>query len=256
MTDHDLTNETHRAECAECAATWAELEAIAAEARTLPTLTPSRDLWAGIEARLGARPGELADGASTSAPVAAAASRPAGGAMARAERRWPARVALRYAAAAALLMTVTATVTWRIATDPELGPVAQGPGDERPAVEAREPRAAAEGVAEAPVDGPAEPSGLDRAAVLREAGYEPQFEQMDLEISGLQTLLERRRRQLDPATIEVLERNLALIDQAIAESRAALARDPASQFLASRLARSYTTKLTLLRSTATMPSGT
>ena len=40
-----------------------------------------------------------------------------------------------------------------------------------------------------------------------------------------------------------------------AESRAALMKDPASQFLAAQLARSYTTKLTLLRSTATMPVG-
>jgi hypothetical protein len=54
----------------------------------------------------------------------------------------------------------------------------------------------------------------------------------------------------------VLERNLRVIDTAIAESRAAFLRDPASQFLAAQLARSYSTKLTLLRSTATMPMGT
>ena len=65
-----------------------------------------------------------------------------------------------------------------------------------------------------------------------------------------------RRAQLEPQTIEVLERSMTLIDQAITESRAALAKDPASQFLAAQLARSYSTKLTLLRSTATMPVGT
>jgi hypothetical protein len=47
MTEHDLINESHRAACAECRAAWAELESISAEARALPQLTPSRDLWAG-----------------------------------------------------------------------------------------------------------------------------------------------------------------------------------------------------------------
>ena len=55
MTEHDLTNEAHRETCAECTTTWTELEAISAQARALPTLTPSRDLWTGIAARIGWR---------------------------------------------------------------------------------------------------------------------------------------------------------------------------------------------------------
>ena len=49
---------------------------------------------------------------------------------------------------------------------------------------------------------------------------------------------------------------LAVIDQAIRESRAAFLQDPASRFLAVRLARSYTSKLTVLRDMATLPTGT
>ena len=71
----------------------------------------------------------------------------------------------------------------------------------------------------------------------------------------MQALLNERRAELDPSTIAVLEKSLTLIDQAISESRTALLNDPASQFLAAQLARSYNTKLTLLRATATMPVG-
>lgn len=218
MITHDETDETHRATCAECRAVWTELEAIAAEARALPTLTPSRDLWQGIEARLGAA------GARPIAP--------------RPVRRWFGSPAVRYAAATVLLMAGSAAVTWRIA-------------GERPA---------AADAAAAPTAGyPADPA-VRAALGLGEGGgrtvaYDADFRAMDVEIAAMQRLLEERRASLDSATVRVLEKNLALIDTAIAESRAALAADPASQFLAAQLARSYTTKLTLLRSTATMPVG-
>lgn len=217
MTKHDLTNDAHRATCAECTATWAELEAISAEARALPTLTPSRDLWSGIEARIGG------------APAAASA------ATMKARARWTARPALRYAAAAALLIMVTATVTWRIATDrpADVTELASAPSDSEAAVNA----------------------ALRGNDALLTVSYDADFTAMDGEIRALQELLATRRDQLDSSTVAVLEKSITLIDQAIAESRAALAKDPASQFLAAQLARSYSTKLTLLRSTATLPVG-
>lgn len=226
MTDHDLTNESHRDGCAACAATWAELEAISAEARQLPRLTPSRDLWAGIEARIG----------GADAPAVDHATSPA---MVRARRRWFAAPVLRMAAAAALLVTATATVTWRIAHEDRT--------DATPAV-ATTPTA---GTAPA-VDAP----DASDAALVRAVAYDSEFSTMDDEIRALERIVDERRAQLDPRTVEVLRRNLDLIDRAIAESREALAADPASQFLAAQLARSYTTKLTLLRSTATLPMGT
>lgn len=203
MTEHDLTNESHREICAECTATWAELDAISAEAQKLPTLTPSRDLWAGIEARLG--------GESEST------------------QRWFKAPVIRYAAAAAVLIVATATVTWRIANERPLPLVADGLSND---------------------------STGDLLVRVAAAGYEEDFVNLGREIEMLQALLDQRRHQLDSATVEIVERNLKLIDTAIAESRAAFLRDPASQFLASQLARSYATKLTLLRATATMPMGT
>ena len=200
MTEHDVTNASHRAACTTCAGEWAELDAISAAARALPLLTPSRDLWSGIDARLGGN-------AHTS-----------GSALARAERRWFRSPTLRMATAATLLVVASSAVTWRVATD-------------------RHDSA---------------PTGSPRYS---QASYESDFAAMDVEIRAMQSLLNERRAELDPNTIAVLEKSLTLIDQAISESRAALLSDPASQFLAAQLARSYSTKLTLLRSTATMPMG-
>jgi ABC-type Fe2+-enterobactin transport system substrate-binding protein len=76
------------------------------------------------------------------------------------------------------------------------------------------------------------------------------------EIAKLRNVLQARRGELDSATVTVLEKNLKLIDTAIAESRAALAADPASAFLAGRLNHAYGTKLDLLRAAATLPSRT
>jgi hypothetical protein len=74
------------------------------------------------------------------------------------------------------------------------------------------------------------------------------------EIAFLERMLERRRDQLDTATVAVLERNFAIIDQAIAESRAALARDPGSAFLNDQLRTVLEQKLELLRTAATLPA--
>ena len=220
MTEHDVTNQSHRAACTECTAAWAELDAISAAARALPRLTPSRDLWAGIDARIDA---------------------PSDAPLARAERRWFASPTVRMAAAAALLVIASSAVTWRIATDrvdSDSSDVAAGPTDSAAAVMAALTTA---------------PAGSPRYS---QASYESDFAAIDLEIRTLQTLLNERRAELDPNTIAVLEKSLTLIDRAIAESRSALLNDPASQFLAAQLARSYTAKLTLLRSTATTPVGT
>ncbi len=236
MTEHDLTDEAHREVCAECTATWAELEAISAEARALPTLTPSRDLWAGIEARIGG----AADMRSRSETETMLAAAPA---LAKARKRWFDAPALRYAAAATFLVATTATITWNIASGRTAAPAIATVGSGTPATATDAPNAI-------------DDSTGDRLVAIRAAGYEEGFTSVGLEIQTLQALLDQRRSTLDSATIAIVERNLRLIDTAIAESRAAFLRDPASQFLAAQLARSYNTKLTLLRATATMPMGT
>ena len=75
----------------------------------------------------------------------------------------------------------------------------------------------------------------------------------DAAISDLQQVLETRRPQLDTATVRVLEQSLQVIDQAIGEARAALARDPNNTYLNGHLQRSLDRKLDLLRQAATLP---
>ncbi len=201
--DHDVTDERHRSECAACRTLWAELESISAEAARLPLLTPSRDLWSGIEARISA-------------------------AVPRASRRFHSAQAFRLAIAATLLVTVSSGITWRLARS----------------------AAPAESVAVLPADG-----GDPAEGALHLASLNASVSQMDREIAALQAIVAERRSELEPQTVAVLEANLRLIDQAIAESRAALDADPASQFLTSQFTRAYTSKLTLLRDAATLPIG-
>ena len=74
------------------------------------------------------------------------------------------------------------------------------------------------------------------------------------EIGELQTLLKQKRSQLDPATVQVVEDNLNLIDVAVKQARAALAKDPASGFLNERLDNALQKKVELLRTAALLPS--
>ncbi|MFN2563442.1 MAG: hypothetical protein ABR499_00350, partial [Gemmatimonadaceae bacterium] len=74
------------------------------------------------------------------------------------------------------------------------------------------------------------------------------------EIARLWRIVDERRAQLDTATVGVLERNLNIIDQAIRESRAALARDPASAFLNEQLSNVLEQKVELLRAAALLPA--
>jgi hypothetical protein len=197
--------DAHLAGCAACREVARDLEQIHSGAASLPTLTPSRDLWSSIEARI-------------EAPVASLES----------HRRSPfARWSTRqFAAAAAVLMAVTAGGTWfvavRSAGSPTV-PVATSPA----------PRTELVSVASE--------QGM--------AAYEG-------EIGALRNIIDTRRADLDSATVAVLEKNLKLIDQAIAESKAALAADPASTFLAEQVSRAYDTKLELLRAAAMLPSRT
>ncbi len=197
--------DAHAAQCAACRDLAADLSTIRDGAAALPTFAPSRDLWSGIEARL-------------ETPVVSIASRPRG-----AVGRWTTR---QVAAAAAVLIAVTAGGTWMAVTQPVVTTMPS--------------------IASAPAARTELVSVADEKGI---AAYEG-------EIGKLRDILTTRRAELDTATISVVEKNLKLIDQAISESKAALLADPASTFLAGRLNHAYGTKLDLLRSAATLPSRT
>ena len=197
----------------------AELRAIVRAAAELPTLSPSRDLWSGIASRIEAPvvalPTRIANGdATTLAPAA--------------QLPWR-----RLAIAASLLIVATAGVTYSIV---KRGSIA--------ALAARSDSA----TVEVPLAGaPVEPVSLQPPGQTAEQTF-------DKEIGAMREIIDERRKELDPVTIGVLQKNLKLIDAAIAESKAALAKDPASAFLMDRLTHAYDTKLQLLRGVATIPA--
>ena len=69
----------------------------------------------------------------------------------------------------------------------------------------------------------------------------------DEAIADLEQALQAGRGDLDPATVKILEANLDAIDQAIEQSRRALAADPANVYLNNHLADARQRKLALLR---------
>jgi hypothetical protein len=184
------------------------LEAIARSAAKLPLLSPSRDLWSGIEARIQAPVVPL--------PVGNAAPRP---------QRLPWR---RLAIAASLLIAATAGVTYSI--------VKRGPSTSLAANDSA--------IVSAPLP----------AAAVSPASLQTAEQTFDREIGAMRKIIDERRGDLDSTTIAVLEKNLKLIDAAIAESKAALANDPASAFLLDRLTHAYDSKLQLLSGVAKIPS--
>jgi hypothetical protein len=66
-------------------------------------------------------------------------------------------------------------------------------------------------------------------------------------IRELRATLETQRPTLAPSTVRTVEHSLSVIDTAIAEARAALAADPANQYLVDILAAHYERQVDLLQ---------
>lgn len=243
----------HQSECADCAALMRELEAIVAESQALPGISPARDLWSGIEARLD----------TAVIPISAAATR------SRVARTVSVRT---FAIAATMLVAVTSGVTWRLAARggaPMTAPTTS-PNGVPSAVAAKAdsvndqglPGASVEIVAASPStttsttsSAPTRVSGSTTRLVSRNAARDNRDDTdadvvYEREISALRRIVDDRFVELDTATVRELRRNLDIIDRAIGDSRKALARDPRSALLATQLDRALETKLALLRRVA------
>jgi hypothetical protein len=234
----------HRASCATCDAVVRDLEALVAEAAALPPVAPPRDLWAGIEARLEAPviPLHTATGVAT---------RP----RRTVSVRW-------FAVAATLLVAVSSGVTWQFARGRAItaGTVMATPpaaGDPLVTTETL-PDAATEFAIATPVSQPAAtPAATAAGARTRLAAREDDDADLadpnvtyEREIAALRLIVDERFTELDSSTVTELRRNLDIIDRAIGDSRAALARDPRSGVVSSQLDRALQAKLTLLRRVA------
>jgi len=250
--------EAHAAECAACRQLLEELGTIRHDAAALPALVPSRDLWSGIAERIDAKVVPFDANVRT---------------IRTARRSWA-----RPAMAAAALVIVTAGIT-HLATKQTMTPAAsiEPTAPTRiasaPTVDGTSPSAAApvtgrdaeitstetERGTSTPASGRTRNAGSG-APAARLASAEPLMRATepvyDREILKLRQIVKTRREQLDPKTIAVLEQSMAVIDSAIAQSRAALAKDPASGFLATQLNHSLEKKVELLRTAALLPART
>lgn len=212
--DHAACEE-HLAACEGCRQLLSELRAVAASARADADRVPETDLWPGILARIGT-------------PVERG---PAG----RAEpwhgsrRRQIVFSVPQLALAASLLIAVSAGVSY---------------------VAAGRARGGATST-ESPIQAMAEPMIAASAEVVPANFADEQF---DRAVADLEQMLHAQRDDLDPRTVVVIERNLAVIDEAIRQARAALDADPANTFLNSHLADARRRKLDLLRRAANITS--
>lgn len=224
--------ETHAASCAECGALLADLRELRVKAGALPVRAPERDLWAGIAARI-------------ETPVVEISS---SGRLDRwtGERR-TSRVWIGLAAAG--LVAITAAITHQLT--------------KRSVTAVPTPVAATNAITPAPkkttdtpiVPAPTAPSAVDSPTTgVVAVANNPAEKPYDTEIARLRAIVAQRRSTLDTATINVIDRNLKIIDDAIAQCRMALRKDPASRFLMQSLTDALDTKVQLLRTAATLPS--
>lgn len=212
--------EQHLADCAPCAEVLAELRAIASQAATMPALEPSRDLWSGIESRI-------------ATPVTQFGGSPA--AVKRAPRRqW------QFAIAAAALIAASAGTTYLV--------VARHGGSATPVVTvAKQPPVLHNDSTPTPVP----PPNVQLASRKKDMSGARVY---DREITLLDSMVRTRRESLDPKTVKIIEQNLKIIDKAIIESRAALAKDPKSPLLSNQLDNVLGSKVELLRTVAFLPT--
>ena len=189
--------EAHVAGCARCRGVVVDLVELREEAARLPELKPSHDLWDGIAARIEAPEIHLGERRVT----------------------WHSRA--RLAAAAVVLVTATAAITWNVARrDATLATAA--------------PEATA----------PAAPDGFALTSHQIATSY-------DSRIAEIRRILDRRQ-DIDSSTMRVLAINLRVIDEAIARVRTALDSMPSNSMLSQKLTRAYELKLNTLRQFAAL----
>ena len=222
--DEQSRVERHLTACRRCWALREDLLEIGQMARSIPVLAPPRDLWSGVAARIEAPVIQL--GTTT-------------GEQRIARRR---RNALRLGAAAAAIVAVTATSTYTVTRAmyaPEATPVAVGPSDPP--------------VASPPFDSHyfQAPQVMGSAMLVSNQRGDDQYER---EVAQLRALFDHRRPLLDTAIVALLDRNLRMIDRAIGQSRAALARDPGNALLHRQLNLAMGKKIQVLRTAATLPA--
>jgi len=206
--------ERHLAECAECRSLLADMEAISNAAGTLDRLEPPDGVWLQIAGRL------RQEGRVTLPP----ARQPAGGH----------HVAL-LAIAASLLVAVGAAIVMLLAQN-RANPTGGAPA----AVTAHAP-----GNADTDIG----VESVEAEFRLAEQHYQNAIAKLEQAARLDQTAAGQDPNALDAQTAAMLQKNLQVIDQAIAESRSALRSEPASAPARDSLFDALRRKVALLQDT-------
>lgn len=214
--DDRAAAEAHLRSCAACTAVLNDLKRVVAEAQSLRARAPEDDLWPGIAGRI----------ERIAAPRRISFTLP------------------QFAAAALVLMAASGTLAVKLVA----------PAAKTPASAATAPPASASaggeaggtdtrGVGSPGVEG--DSWGVAVPVSLADAQY-------DAAVADLEKALKNGRGKLDKSTIEIVEHNLQIIDQAIAQARDALVADPANAYLSGHLVEARRRKLDLLRRAAAL----
>jgi anti-sigma factor RsiW len=162
-----------------------------------------------------------------------------GGVSARIDRMAsPRRISFtlpQLAAAAVVLMAVSATLAVTLLRRTETpNTIVQAPAAAQ--APSTSPAATGSGTTDTPI--------VERVS-LADAQY-------DAAVADLEKAVKNGRGRLDKATVDIVEHNLQIIDQAIAQARDALAADPANGYLSGHLVEARRRKLDLLRRAAAL----
>jgi anti-sigma factor RsiW len=199
--------EAHLATCAECSDVLKELEAVVARAQTLKDVPPEKDLWESISRSIASVAQEDDQVIDLSARLSRVDALEMDGRV---------RLSVSQLVAASLAMIIASgSMAWA------LRPLAAGPES---------------------------PEATSGSAALVQASLSAEVGESYVEdLARLEELVEEHRSELEPNTIRILEKNLAIIDRAIEESAAALLADPSDQYLREHLSRSVRRKVDYLR---------
>ena len=237
--------EAHALGCAGCGPLLADLRKLRIEAANLPPLEPPRDLWHGIADRI-------------EAPVIQIGKRETGNGKPWGRRVW---TGLAAAGLVAITATVTHEITRRAVASTQVGAlpavVVKPSKDSAPpaAVVSPTSESPSRQVAKSPsrVESPNRPNAQTPNRLV--SNTRPSVEDTYAsEIRRLRIIVNQRRGDLDSTTVAVIDKNLKIIDDAIASCRAALKKDPNSRFLMESLNDALDTKVQLLRTAAALPT--
>jgi putative zinc finger protein len=235
--------ESHLAGCARCRNVLEDLRRVIARARSIQPRPPHQDLWPGIAERIEARPAS-----DKVTPLHAShAQRPLRMPSRRISFSLP-----QLAAAAVLLMALSGGMVWFIVSRPEglhysqSNASVQAPGNDGSSADVQVPASS----------GSSADLQVRRDDDVQAASVTFADQQYDAAVADLEKAVHKGRGRLDASTIAIVEHNLQIIDQAIAQARQALGADPANSFLSSHLVEARRRKLDLLRRTAALTDET